>query len=75
MRRNRGGHYVRLGEWNVISDLNGQKYKSGEMMQTWDGLWVHHSEFESKHRQIDIIAHDEKTSIPWARPRKPDICE
>lgn len=38
------------------SDYNGLIYYDDEMVKLWNGLWVHHSEFETRHPQEFVRA-------------------
>jgi len=40
-----------------ISDRDGMAYPYSEMVQEWNGLWVHYSEFEPKAPQINPKNH------------------
>ena len=40
-----------------ISDRDGMAYPYTEMVQEWNGVWVHYSEFETKAAQIDPKNH------------------
>lgn len=42
------------GDWNLISDQSGQKYKASNTRTQWNGLQVGIDEFENRHPQ-DII--------------------
>ncbi len=32
--------YLKLGENNVLCDICGFKYKSSDLLKTWDGYWA-----------------------------------
>lgn len=38
--------YLRLGDWNAICDVCGQKYKASQLMKRWDGLMVCKEDWE-----------------------------
>ena len=40
-----------------VSDRSGQSFPYDEMVQEWNGSWVHVTEFESKHPQLDPKNH------------------
>ena len=40
-----------------ISDRSGQAFPYREMVKEWNGSWVHISEFEAKHPQLDPKPH------------------
>lgn len=44
--------YYKRGAWNAISDQDGQKRKSSDMVMQWDNLWVGKDEFDPKHPQL-----------------------
>jgi len=69
VRRRRSKNNFVSGDWNVISDYSGQKYKRSQCRYTWDGWLVGNDEWEAKHPQIDIKGRDEKISVPDSRPR------
>ena len=41
----------------AISDRSGMAFPYTEMLKEWNGSFVHTSEFESKHPQIEPKAH------------------
>ena len=41
----------------AISDRSGMAFPYTEMLKEWNGMFVHKSEYESKHPQIDIQTH------------------
>jgi len=46
--------YYKKGAWNAISDQDGQKRKSSDMVMQWDNLWVGRDEFDAKHPQLEL---------------------
>ena len=53
----------------AISDRSGMEFPYLEMMKEWNGSFVHRSEFESKHPQLEIRAkHGEEQGLINARP-------
>ena len=53
----------------AISDRSGMEFPYNEMMREWNGSFVHRSEFESKHPQLEIRAkHGEEQGLMNARP-------
>jgi len=71
MSGRRKNRYI-AGDYNVISDQSGRKFKRSECKFTWDGLLVAISEWEPKQPQLDIRGRDEKIAVKDARPRQPD---
>lgn len=60
----------RKGDWNVICDRTGFKKKASDCRMEWTGLFVHKSEWESRHPQDKIrgIADFQAVSIPRPEP-------
>jgi len=54
-----------------ISDRSGQAFPYREMVKEWNGSWVHISEFEAKHPQLDPKPHMADPVALWnARPQR-----
>lgn len=71
MSRRRKNRFI-SGDYNIISDLTGQKIKRSEAKFTWDGFLVEKTHWEPKHPQLDIKGRAEDISVPDPRPRKTD---
>ena len=41
----------------AISDRSGMAFPYNEMRKEWNGMFVHKSEYESKHPQLDLEEH------------------
>lgn len=55
----------------AISDRSGQAFPYREMVKEWNGSWVHTSEFEAKHPQLDPKPHMADPQAIWnARPQR-----
>jgi len=53
-----------------ISDRSGQSFPYNEMVQEWNGSWVHVSEFEAKQPQLDPKNHPtDFEALQYARPQ------
>jgi hypothetical protein len=65
--------YFRSGDWNAICDICGEKYKASQLKKRWDGLMVCLDDWEMRHPQELIRPIKERNSVPWTRPRPPDI--
>ena len=53
-----------------ISDRSGLAFPYNEMVQEWNGSWVHTSEFESKHPQLEPRYHPtDPQSLQYAKPQ------
>ena len=64
--------YLKLGDWNVICDRCGEKYKASKLKKTWDNLYVCSSCWEPRHPQDKIKGIPEDQSTPWTRPEGSD---
>ena len=55
----------------AISDRSGMAFPYNEMIKEWNGMFVHKSEYESKHPQLDSRAHKaDSVSLQNARPAR-----
>ena len=53
-----------------ISDRSGMAFPYNEMVQEWNGSWVHYSEFEPKQPQLDPRNHPRDfTALQHAKPQ------
>lgn len=66
-------NYFLSGQWNVICDVCSRKIKSGQAKQRWDGFIVCPDDFEYRHPQDFVKAKTDKITVPFTRPRPPDI--
>jgi len=54
-----------------ISDRSGMAFPYNEMVQEWNGSWVHISEFEPKHPQLEPLPRvTDPQSLQHAKPQK-----
>ena len=54
-----------------ISDRSGMAFPYNEMVQEWNGSWVHISEFEPKHPQLEPLPKvSDPESLQYARGQK-----
>lgn len=65
-------NYFKSGDWNVICDVCGFKFKASELKETWDKKRVCSQDFELRHPLDFLRAPRETTSIPWSRPEPAD---
>jgi hypothetical protein len=65
-------NYLKLGDWNVICDSCGRKFKASTMRKRWDGLFVCHEDFEYKHPQLSLKVQGDKQQVPIPRPESTD---
>jgi len=66
-------NYYTSGEWNFICDVCGKKIKSGRSRHRWDGFVVCEDDYETRHPQDFVRARQDKISVPFTRPRPPDV--
>jgi len=53
-----------------ISDRSGLAFPYNEMVQEWNGSWVHNSEYEPKQPQLDPRYHPtDPQSLQYAKPQ------
>lgn len=62
------GWYYKSGDWNVICDRCGHKYKASKLQREWTGLMVCSQCFETRHPQDFIRARQDRIVVPWTRP-------
>jgi len=63
----------RAGDWNVIDDIDGQKYKRSQMSFNWKNQMVNTvRNFEVKQPQLIIIPRKENISVTETRTQAPD---
>lgn len=65
--------YYKRGDYNVICDISGFKYKRSECQKTWDGFIVHRKYFERRHPQDFVKASHDRQAVPEARPPGEDV--
>lgn len=51
-------------QWNVVCDVCGVEYKSGQVRKRWDGLLVCADDFELDHPQKYIRVHSDPVPVP-----------
>lgn len=61
------------GNWNAICDVCSFKFKATELKKRWDGLMVCSKDFELDHPQKYLKVREDRTSVPWVRPRPADV--
>jgi hypothetical protein len=65
----------RQGDWNIICDVCGKKIKASSSRKRWDGFIVCESDWEARHPMDFIKTPTDKISVPFSRPRPPDVFE
>lgn len=56
------------GQWNVICDVCGERYKSDQLKKRWDGLMTCRPCWEIRHPQDMLRPIREYIAVPWTRP-------
>lgn len=66
--------YVK-GQWNIICDVCGWEFKSGQIKKRWDGLLVCDKDFELDHPQKYIRSRADPKPVPsdFIRPEPEDV--
>lgn len=67
------GTYYKRGDWNVICDCCGFKYKSSELRKRWDGLMVCKKDWNPRQPQDFVRGKADPQSTPWSRPEPVDV--
>ena len=65
-------NWLKLGDYNVVCDSCGRKFKASTMRKRWDGLLVCKEDFEVKHPQLSLKVHGDKQTVPIPRPEAED---
>ena len=63
--------FFKLGDYNVICDTSGQKFKASECRLQWDGLLVGGKNFDTRHPQDFVRSTTDDQTVPIARLRQP----
>lgn len=66
-------NYYVAGQWNVVCQRCGFRFKSGELQQEWTGLRVCSKCYEPRHPQTLIKVPEERSSVPWTSPEPTDL--
>lgn len=65
--------FYKSGSFNLICDVCGKKVKADEAKHRWDGLIVCKDDWELRHPLDFIKARVDKITVPYSRPRPPDV--
>jgi hypothetical protein len=68
----KGWNYV-AGDWRLTCDVCGKKLKASHSRHRWDGLIVCDEDFEHRHSMDFIKTKQDKISVPFTRPKAPDV--
>jgi len=61
-------NHLILGDWNLICDSCGRKFKASQVQKRWDGLYVCPEDWEMRHPSDFLRVQKEKISVEYARP-------
>lgn len=65
-------NYLVMGQWNIICDVCGVKFKSGQVQKRWDGFLVCKDDWEPRHPMDFFRMPDEKIGVYETRPQAQD---
>jgi len=68
-----GKNYYLSGEFNVTCDRCSKKIKAHQAKHEWTGFIVCGDCWEPRHPQDFVRARQDKISVPFTRPRPPDV--
>jgi hypothetical protein len=67
------------GDWTVLCDACGRKFKADQLHKRWDGLMVCIGDYEPRQPQDFVKGIAEHIAPPWTRPEPQDtfigVCE
>lgn len=66
-------NYYISGSHNFICDVCGFKHKATEAKLRWDGFIVCPDDYEMRHPQDFVLAKVDTITVPFSRPRPPDV--
>jgi len=61
-------NHLLTGDWNVLCDSCGRKFKASQIKKRWDGLMVCSEDYELRHEQDFLRVQKEKIAVPFSRP-------
>lgn len=61
-------NHLILGNWNVLCDSCGRKFKALDLKQRWDGLMVCKEDWEMRHPSDFLRVQKEKIAVAFSRP-------
>lgn len=64
--------YFKSGDWSVICDSCGFKFKASQLRKRWDGFYVCAADWEPRHPMDFLKTPDESKPLPWTRPEPTD---
>ena len=63
----------RPGDYYVICDECGFKYRASETRKRWDGMRVCTKDYEPRHPQDGVRGRRDRQAVKGARPEPPDV--
>lgn len=60
----------RVGDYLMVDEESDLVHYRSEMVQRWDGAWVHHSNNESRHPQDFVKARNDPRPLQHVRPEE-----
>lgn len=63
--------FYKKGQWDVICDICGMKYHSGDLKQRWDGLMCCRQDWNIRQPQDFVRGIPDPQAVPWSRPDTP----
>ena len=60
--------FYKKGQWDVICDICGQKYHSGDLKERWDGLMCCRQDWNIRQPQDFVRGIPDPQATPWSRP-------
>lgn len=61
-------NHLITGDYNVLCDSCGRKFKASQIKKRWDGLMVCSEDYEIRHESDFLRVQKEKISVPFSRP-------
>jgi len=61
-------NHLRLGNWNVLCDVCGFKFKALDLKRDWRGLMVCKDDYELRHESDFLRVQKEKIAVEFSRP-------
>ena len=66
--RTRDQNTLSEGDWNVLCDVCGFKFKSRDIQKRWDGFMVCKEDYEPRHSSDFFRGFPDDSSVPFTRP-------
>ena len=66
-KRSKNQNTLRIGDWNVICDVCGFKYKASDIRKRWDNLYVCEDDWEPRHPMDFQKGFEDDPSVPFSR--------